>query len=217
MRHVFEGEGRRRKKAGVSCGSQPGCCTRKTSHSCGLLISCPQSTNKDRLVMCAFDSLKKKSEKKNVNRLHFPNTVPATNSLQPYLRETSDFRKCTWPRPNFSRFAWGKSFPQSYRGNELSLTPARHQPRACRSRFLCQALPLAREGSRAGGRGAAGRTERHGATSLAGLAAAGSSLRLCVPLLVRRSSWPHPPDGQRLALWFQGRGELSNSLAQSQA
>lgn len=45
---------------GAFCGSQQGSSIWKNSHSCWLLISCPQSTNNARHMMYGFDSLTKK-------------------------------------------------------------------------------------------------------------------------------------------------------------
>lgn len=62
--HIFKGEGCLLKRAGGSfCESQQGNPVWKTSHSCWLLMSCPQSTDNARHMMYRFYSLKKKGNK----------------------------------------------------------------------------------------------------------------------------------------------------------
>lgn len=142
--------------------------------------------------------------------------VPATNSLQSHLWETSDFCKCTWLSPKSSRFAGRKSFQQSCSGKGLSLIPINHGgnlPHICQSRFLSQSLPPALEDSRAAGRMAAGIAKTRVPPLWLGFfprgqAGAAAGISLCC-------FWHLPPDGQDL--WCLGEVELSDSSAQSWA
>lgn len=137
--------------------------------------------------------------------------VPATNSLQSYLWETSDFCKCTWLSPKSSRFAGRKSFQQSCSGNGLSLIPINHGgnlPHICQSRFLSQSLPPALEDSRADGRVAAGITKMRVPPLWLGFfprgqAGAATGISLCC-------FWRLPPDGQDL--WCQRWGGVEQQF-----
>lgn len=189
---------------GGFCGSQQGNCIWKTSHSCWLLISCPQSTNNARHMMYGFDSLKKK---KVIN--------PPSNCKLGYIFQTRFLQQILFSLiyeklvtsvnvhgwvPSPRGCAGRKSFQQSCCGSGLSLIPINHGgnlQHICQSRFLSQSLPPAREDSRADGGVAAGITKMQGATTLAGLFPLGQAgaasrhlaLLLFLPQLASPSRW----------------------------